>query len=313
MAEERTTLAELLKFNDVSLADLNVSDLVLGGTMWAELFAQPSSNGTVHKYFKEITAPVIGFRLPNESKTHQPGTKEQVIVDLKILEATAEEDKAIAEANIKGADYHMAMRAMENLRVAFHNTDRQFIYGTAADAKGFTGLAEASGLDALADEKVVDGGGSGSDVESIWIMRTAENGVSSIFNGDNDGLQIGDIYEQQLNEYNGSGLAIGTFSGLVAPILSWLGMQIGSKHDVVRIANVDTTSNDVEDLIQDGLSLFPSGKGANKIFCSRRARRAVTRGRQKTATENKRVPTATEVDEVPLYISEGLVPETAIA
>lgn len=311
MPEQRTTLAELLKFNDRSLAELDVSDIIFAGSMLSVLHAQPSSNGTVHKYYKQVTAPVIGFRKANAPKTSQPGVKEQVSIDLEFLEATVEEDVKIARGYIHGEEAFMAKRGLENLTEAFHHAEVQFIYGTGNDADGFVGMAEATGYTALADEKVIGGGGTGTDVESIWIVRTGEDDLSAVSNGE-ESLEIGEIYRQQLNAYDVSDNVIGTFSGLVAEIHSHFGLQLGSIHSLVRIANVDTTSNTVEDLVQDGLELFPSTKQPTHIFLSRRARRAISRGRQKTATENRRVPRAMDVDEIPLVISEALGPETAI-
>ena len=56
MAESFNTLAGLVQFNDKNLADLNVTDLLDDAPLLKVMFAQPASNGTLHKYLKQTTA-----------------------------------------------------------------------------------------------------------------------------------------------------------------------------------------------------------------------------------------------------------------
>jgi len=310
MPPQITTLAQQIIFNDVSLADLMVSDFIYAGTMFNVLHAEESSNGDKHEYWKELTAPTVGFRDPGKSANNSPGTKEQVLTQLKVLDATAHEDKAIADNYKHGPDDFMAMRGLENFQAGVHLADRQFIYGTNVDGDGFVGLVENDGLNALADDKVVDAQGSGNDVEDIWIIRTGQNAMAAIYNGDTP-LTIEDRVTQQLNEYDSSGNAIGQFTGYVTPIMSWLGLQFGSIHDVVRIANVDVTANDVEDYVQDGIALFPSTHQPTHVFTSRRGRRAIQRSRT-SISDAARQPIPTDVDGVSLEISEAIVGAAAL-
>jgi hypothetical protein len=310
----RETLANLNIIGDVSLADLNVADTILAGSMWGVLFAQESSNGTKHTYEKETDAPTVGFRDANSPNVGTAGVDVQVDITLKILEATVEADKALALGYPRrkgGREGYMAKKGARKLAAAFHTSERQLIYGTGNDADGFVGLTEATGLNSLAGEKVIDAGGTGNDVESIWVLRSGEDDVSTIYNGES-AFNFGDIYEQQLTKYDGAGAVQGTYAGLVTSIISWLGLQIGSKHSLVRVANVDVTANDVEDYVQDALALFPGDRMATDIFGSRRARRAIQRGRQKTSTQLERAALVTSIDGVPVHTSEGLLPETAL-
>ena len=311
----RETLANLNIIGDVSLADLNVADTILAGSMFMMLHAQESSNGIVHTYSKEIEAPVVGFRNPNQSNRGTAGVDTQATVNLKVLEATVEADKALAYGFPKrkgGPSAYMAKKAARKLAAAFHTAERQLIYGTGHDADGFVGLAEVPGLAALGQEKVIDAGGTGNDLESVYVMRTGEDDVSTIYNG-KDAFDFGQMYETRLNEVDGAGAVLGTYAGLVSTILSWIGLQVGSLHSIVRVANIDTSGTDVEGFIQDAIALFPGDRMATDIFASRRVRRAVQRGRQSTATENQRVGLVTSIDGLPVSTSEGLLPEVAIA
>ena len=161
-------------------------------------------------------------------------------------------------------------------------------------------------------EKVIDAGGTGTDLESVWIIRTGEDDVSAIYNGET-GMMFGDIYEQLLYQYDAGGAVLGSFAGLVTTLTTWLGLQIGSAHSVLRVANIDYNNHEtVEDFIQDGLAEFPSDRMATHIFGSRRIRRAIQKGRQKTSDGIDRVSMVNSIDGTPVLTSEGLLPETAL-
>jgi hypothetical protein len=316
MPETRSTLADVLVYNDRSLADLEVSDVILAGSMFAKLHAQPSSNGKSHTYAKTIAAPVIGFRAANGPIANERGQKQRVTVDLEILEPTTSEDKALADININGAAYHMSMLVRENLASAFHTVERQFIYGTGNDALGFTGMAEAAGYTNSDDDQVVNGGSAAARLQSVWVVRTGENDLSAIYNGANGGnsIEFGTVFEQLITTYDGNGDPNGEQMGYVAPCVTWLGMQLGSKHSLVRVCNLDPTdtTGENERKIRKAISKFPSGKVPTDIFMSREMRLSITEGRQTRATENQQVPLATTIDLVPVAISEGLIDETAL-
>lgn len=309
------TLGNLEIINGASLADLEISDAVLDGTIWARLYAQESSNGTKHEYEKEVDTPVVGFRDVNTGKKGTAGVDELVTVGLKGLEVTVEADKLLAQGYRRrqgGIEAYFARKSKRKLRAAFHHTGTQTIYGTGSDTDGFVGLAENALLNTITSEKVIDAGGTGSDLESVYIIRTAEDGLSALYSGE-DGLLsgFGDIQDQQLYRIVGGELE--SFAGLVATLCSWLGLQVGSKHDVVRVCNIDFNDHaSIEDAIQDGLSLFPGGFTPNDIWASRRIKRAIQKGRQKTSTEARRVGMATDVDGVPLSTVEALIPETQL-
>ena len=80
MADSFLTLADLVKINDMNLADLEVTDLLNMSPVLAMLPANPASNGTTHKYTKEITAPVVGFRAVNDGRENSKSADELVTV-----------------------------------------------------------------------------------------------------------------------------------------------------------------------------------------------------------------------------------------
>ena len=74
MADTLTTLAELVKFNSLDVNPAEISDILNGAPVLAQLNAMMSSNGTTHKFNKETTAPVIGFRAINAGADYTAGS-----------------------------------------------------------------------------------------------------------------------------------------------------------------------------------------------------------------------------------------------
>ena len=302
-----TTLAEFVKINDKSSADWEANDLVLAGGMLGILHTQASSNGTVHQYQKVTGAPVVGFRQVGSGSDNAPGTSELITQKLYILDATAREDKAAADIYRHGAGAFMERRVMQNLRSGLHVAENQFFYGTASDADGFKGLFENDSLNALADEKVFSSGGAGQ-VEDIILIRTGEDELSLIANEDNPfDWGDGELIEETIYDATNRPLP-----GYTAILQSWIGLQFGSKHSVVRMANVDVNDANLEDKIQDALGLFPNDREATHIVMSKAARRGVQKSRTTFNATGAPAPIPTSVDGVPIQVSQALVPAAAI-
>ncbi len=74
----------------------------------------------MHKYLKESTAPVVGFRAANVGLDVTVGSDTLVTVDLKYMDATVKLDKALADIG-KGREYQLSRQSMRNLRQALYN------------------------------------------------------------------------------------------------------------------------------------------------------------------------------------------------
>ena len=238
MPDSLPTLADLVKINDQNLADIDVSDLLDRAPFMGALFAQPSSNGTDHKYVKEITAPVVGFRAPNEGRDLSKSGDELVTVSLKILDATNGCDVAIADAYKRGGpEAYVARENLRHLRAAFFHAEKQFINGTGNEADGFQGFTDV--FSTLVLDNVIDAGGS-ADLErtSVYLVRTGEDACSAVFNDDAEGgIQMKDTVVTPLIDATGK-----TFPAYYTPITGWIGLQIGALLDVARIANIGKTA-----------------------------------------------------------------------
>ena len=262
MPDTPTSLSELIKINDQNVADIDgISDLLQEAPLFAQLMAIEASNGTQHKYLKETKAPVVGFRAANDGREHDSSQDDRVTIDLQILDATFHVDQAVAnefdtKPYGKGRAAYMARDARRHLRASFKLSELQVINGQAAQApEGFEGLRDASTIDDLDDPMVVNAGGTGSDLTSVYLIRSVPEETDFLLvTGDGGKITVGEEFQQQ---WQGT---TGTFPAYVQPIQGWLGVQFGTIHSVGRICNINDANPLDDDLIAKAIKRFPTSR-----------------------------------------------------
>jgi hypothetical protein len=311
MAENPIPLSEMIKINDQNVSDVDgISDLLQDAPFLAAMYAQPASNGTQHKYLKETKAPVVGFRAANDGIEHDSSEDTLVTIELAILDASHHHDQELVNQYKKGPDAFMAREGNRHLQAGFFKTEQQLFYGQLAGAAdGFTGLADAATIDALADPMVVDGGGA-TALSSVFVVRSvpADTDFTTVMGNDGN-INLGNVYQQMM-----AGAVTGMFNALVQPIAAYLGAQIGSIYSVGRIANLDATTNGLDDdKIAAAISAFPSGRQPTHLAMNRRSRRQLQQSRTATNGTGAPAPFPTEAFGVPIITSDAIInAETAL-
>ena len=300
MADNLITVADHLA-DAADLSDAEVSDLIQSANFLMNLPVELSSNGTSHKYSKEIGAPVVGFRTANDGRDFDHSTDEIVTIDLKILDFSSAVDMAVAQAwRSGGASAFVSRESFRHLKQAWFKFEQQIFQGTGGDAAGFAGLPDADGLNGLADEMVVDATGTaGNDPTSVYLVKRNPDNVSAVLNSDS----ILEIQETVTQNFIG---ANGNYPALYTPGMAWVGLQIGGKFSVVRICNLTTEAGKglTDDLIFQAMSQSPGE--FDVIVGSRRSREQLRLSRTATNSTGSPAPTPTEVGGVPLIVSEGI-------
>jgi len=313
MAESYNTLAGLVQINDRNLADISVSDLLDSAPLLKQIYTQPASNGTLHKYLKQTTASSAAFRdaLDGTSKTASADTL--VTVTLKILDATFNADVALARGYKDGVDAYLQKELVRSLRQSFAVAEKQIFYGTGADSKGFTGIIDGTGHDALADTMVLSAGGSNPNTQtSCFLMRHAEDGASFIIGDDGQF-----IMDEDPSVISVDGSASGTYPAYYVPVTGWAGFQIGGAYDVARIANIETndltsTSAFTDDNIYAAISAFKSDGQPNVIVMNRDAMRLLRQSRTSVNATGAPAPMPTEVDGIPIIVTDQIISTEAV-
>ena len=306
MAGETNTLAGLIQMNDLNLADIDVSDLLEEAPLLQVLNAVTASNGTQHKYEKQTIAPGVAFRDPNTGIVNTAGKRELVSVDLKLMDAGFDRDKAIAMGYKAGKEAYMSKESIASLKTAFSGAEKQIINGTDADASGNTGFADALGT---VGDKVISAGGAVADVQtSVYLIREGDDDVSAVMGNDGD-ITMSDMFDNFLVTNQTTGAGYDTFR---VSILGWMGVQMGSVQSAVRIANLDATATLDDAELSKAIAKFPAGKGPSYIVMNRQSLQQLQDSRTATNVTGVPAPFPTEAFGIPIVVTDSITSTEAI-
>ena len=264
MADNTNTMAGLLALNDRNLSGVEASDILNQAPVVRVLYAQKASQGgTTHKFQRDATDPGVGFRLINEGITNATGTFDIVTLTCALLDGSLTRDKAVALAFKDGPTTYMDKEGIKSLRAAFFALEKALFRSN--QNKQFTSLAGNEYFDAITvDSQVVNAGGNGG--RSVWLLRSGEDAISMI--AGNDGkidMAAEDATVLARDSSNRS------YTALHRSLMGWFNIQVGSKYDAARIANLDgTTGHTLTDtLIASAAILAKTGSPFNMIAMSK--------------------------------------------
>lgn len=312
MPESYNTLAGLVQLNDKNLADLNVSDLLDESPLLKVLYAQPASNGTVHKYLKQTTASSAAFRAAVSGLVKTASADTLVTDTLAILDASFDTDIALADAYKGGRDAWLQLETIRSLKQAFFMAEKQVIYGVGSDASGFAGLHDNAQLDAIADAMVIQcatPGSTATSQTSVYILRSGRDDCSFIMG--NDGRIVVEEEPTVIQKTpDPSGAPTAHYAALYVPVVGYSGFQIGGAYSAARICNIETALTD--DDIYSALALFPSSRQPNLIVMNRDALKLLRASRTATNATGAPAPRPTEVDGIPIVCTDAVVSTEAV-
>jgi hypothetical protein len=309
----------LFNSNDVNPAE--ITNILNAAPALAAMHAMQSSNGTLHKFNVETGAPVVGFRAVNDGADYTAGSSTQTTVTLKYLDAKVIEDSAEAKAYKGGAEAWMDHRTMRQLRQALYVLEKQIWYGTVhGDAGGFTGIANNADYNGASDGQVVNAAGTTAGTgSSVFLLASVpdDSGFALVGAGDpavsgpNINFTIGQTFESLVLGANSKSMV-----AMVRDAGAHLGVQVGSKYAIVRIANLTADSGKglTDALLADAMGKFPAGLMPTMICCSRRS---LTQLRKSRTTYNPTGQYATlpqDFDGVPIIPTDSIIDtETLLA
>lgn len=294
------TLAGILALNDRRLSVAEGNDVLNAAPFVRVAHAQSASNGgTQHMFLRRLTAPGVGFRAAAEGITNAAGTFEDVTVNCAILDASFSRDRAIALAYGKGATAYMDKEAGMSLAEAFFKMECAIFRSNIN--KQFTGLPGSTFFDATSDGQVVDVAGNGG--RSVWLLRCAEDGISIV--AGNEGrvdMAEEDAVVQALDASSRP------YTALHRSILGWFALQIGSKYDAVRIANIDgTTGKKLTDAyLAQAIAKFPAARQPTHIVMSRTSHSELQQSRTATNPTGAPAPFPTEAFGLPIVVTDAI-------
>lgn len=220
-------IVELLKETNEVLEDMTVIE----------------ANGfTEHKTTVRSGLPQGTWRKLNYGVQPEKSRTVQVKDSMGMLETYAEVDKALADLNDNKAAWRLSEdRAfIEGLNQTMAST---LFYGDSSlEPEKFMGLTPRYSDSAAENGRnIINGGGTGDDNTSIWLIVWGPNTVHTIYpKGSQAGLQSRDLGEHTLTDANG-----GRYQGYRTHYKWDLGLTLRDWRYAVRIANIDVS--DLED------------------------------------------------------------------
>ncbi len=308
MANDFLTVADMVA-DAYDLSGLETSEVRAAAPVIASLPAIPASNGIVHKQSVMTQLPVTGFRSENAGRDFDHSTDRVDTIDLKILDWSWMVDKAVADSSrlSGGREQYIAREGMRHVQSAMFNLEQQWIYGTSFNADGFNGLIDSTNLDAVADEMVVDAGGSAVGACSSVFMLRRNSAECGLVYKTESGVELGETMVQ--NVLDGTGK---NYPAYYTPGCGWFGAFFGSLYSVVRIANLDASNGLTDDLIYQALERFPAGHSPDLCIMNRKSQFALRSSRTATNVTGAPAPLVDNVAGIPVITTDAITHAEAV-
>ena len=312
MADSPITIADMV-YNSLDVNDVEARDIRNMAPWYMSMPMEVSSNGDVHKYTKVTAAPVVGFRQPNTGRDISKTGRELVTVNLSILDFSTATDKAVADADIRGAGYTISKEIREHVAAALFKAESQIINGQVAtaggDAAGHTGFADAIATlnDGTTGNVCMQPGTPGTTADSqtsVWFVREGEMDMMAVMHG--DGLQMGDTQVTPWIDHGNSN----SYTAYYTPGVSWCGLQIGSIWSVARLCNVETALTDAD--LSKVIAAFPAARRPTRILMTPKSQGLLQDSRTATNTTGAPAPFPESAFGIPITTVDSITHTEAI-
>lgn len=204
-----------------------------------------SNLDTGEKFRSLVALPSYQFRSINQGVTPSKSTRTEHIEEVTHVESVSEIDKKLVDMSVNGSLYRME-EAEAHLKSMTQGVAQNMWYGNKADdPRSLIGLSLRYGtLTGDVGEYVIDAGGTGNDLTSIWIVYWGRRSLYGIFP---KGSQVGmskyfsgmiDLTDTD-NSDNRFG---GTYQGYRDRFMWDYGLVVKDYRQAVRIANIDVNA-----------------------------------------------------------------------
>ena len=255
-----------------------------------DMLFQEGNLPTGHKTTIRTGLPEVAWRLLNYGVPQSKSTTQQITDTCGMLEAYAEVDKALADLNNNTSAFRLS-EDQAFLQAMNKEMASTLFYGdTATHPERFLGLAPRfATLDtakAATAENVINAGGTGNDLTSIWLVAWGANTVFGIYpKGSKAGFQHTDLGEVTLQMTLPNG-QVGQYQGYRTHYKWDIGLVVRDWRYIVRIANIKLSSITDDNLIKfmiQASELLPDEKLGRPVWYMNRS----TMTRLRLAKTNK--------------------------
>lgn len=196
---------------------------------------------TSHQYTVEAGLPTVYWKMLGAGVLASNGQFAQIEDACAMLESWSIVEKKLADLGGQPAKYRMN-KARQHLSAMGIETAQTMFYGAASSPEEFIGLSPRySSLSAVNGENILNGGGTGSDNASIWLLGMGESKIHGIYaKGTKAGIERVD-HGQQVEQ------SFGGVTGAQAVVYKeqfslQTGIAVADWRYGVRIANIDISN-----------------------------------------------------------------------
>lgn len=233
---------------------------------------------TGHQTTIRTGLPTVYWRLLNAGVQPSKSLTAQVQEQCGMLEAWSEVDKDLAELNGDVSGFRLS-EAKSFMEAMSQEAAQTMFYGNSGTSpEEFSGLAiRYSSLSAANAQNIIDGGGSGSDNSSIYLVAWSPEKVHGIFpKGSKAGLFHEDLGVQTIEVVAGIG---GSKMRAYQDHFQWkMGISVRDWRYVVRICNLDisnlvanSSAADIQELMIKATHRIPNLSGCKPMFYMNRS------------------------------------------
>jgi len=219
MANDLKTVAEVVAINGQDFDSGEFSDILNDAPALAARGVKESSNGKDHKYVKKTAAPGVGFIGNGVGRDFSKLTSIPVTDALEAIDGSVMMPKVAADAS-DDREGTIQTEIMEHLKASMFEWEKQIFNGTNNAAAGFNGFADV--VTALSDAQAINGGGAGSALTSVYMVRVngSINGIAPVMNYN---LEVGETIVQNYDPGDGKNAP-----HYYTPVFGYTGIQIGN-------------------------------------------------------------------------------------
>jgi len=300
------TLAGLLMLNDQNMADIYPNGVLDDAPVIARLVAVPaSSGGTQHKYLRRSYRAGAGFRELNTGVSNAAERFDDITVTCKILDPSFDRDVMLADAYRKGRSEYIKKETAASLKSAFFSLEKAiFNFDQPTQFVGLPYMLEYADTNYNSPSQIVSAGGAGG--KSVYLLRTGEDAFAVVAGNDGKVSMLWDDDSPTIVRVTDTGS--NPYSAYRVTMGGYFGLQVGAIQDVVRIANLDTTSDNLltDDLLSEAISKFPAARKPNLIVMNRTALAELQQSRTAVNPTGAPAPFPSEAFGVPIVGTDAL-------
>jgi hypothetical protein len=248
---------------------LSQTNEILRDMLWIE-----GNLPTGHRTTVRTGLPNVFWRLLNQGTQPTKSTTAQIDEGIGMLEAWSEVDKDLAELNGNVGAFRLS-EAQAFLEAMNQELAQTVFFGNSSlQPEEFNGYSvRYSSLGASNGQNIIDGGGTGSDNSSIWLVGWGQNTTCGIFPKNSQaGLRHTDLGEGVIETT--AGIAGNRMMGYRDRWQWKAGIALKDWRYVVRIANIDISelvaksgsAADLFDLMIKATHVVPNLSGARFSF-----------------------------------------------